>query len=92
VNTDGTPIMGYTTTEGTYRGAFKERSRLMPETLVSLTDDLPTRQLLLRDAGYIKPTIADFSNNDWIKIQEASRAADSAAAQKFYRSLGIYRG
>ena len=92
VNTDGTPIMGYTTTEGTYRGAFKERSRLMPETIVNLTDDLPTRQMLLRDAGYIKPTVADLTNNDWLQIQKAEKAADYAGAQAFYRGLGITKG
>ena len=91
-NLDGSPIMGYTTTEGTYRGAFRGRNRLMPETIISLTDDLPTRQILLRDAGYIQPTIADFTNSDWIRIQQAERAADSDAAQAFYRSLGITQG
>jgi hypothetical protein len=93
---DGSPVMGYTTTEGTYRGNFKRtnggRTRLMPETIVSLTGDLPTRQLLLRDAGYLDYPITNTSSNAWIQQQQAARIADRSAANDFYRSRGITLG
>lgn len=110
---DGTPVMGYTTTEGTYRGRFKsdqsrlgagsqrigdnrysssKRTRLMPETIVGLTDDLPTRQMLLRDAGYLDYRISDYSTNAWVEKRQALRIADRAAADSFYRSHGIQLG
>lgn len=111
---DGTPIMGVTTSEGTYRGLFRstqdeigvgsqrlpdsgrysatKRARLMPETIVGLTDDLPTRQLLLRDAGYLDFRITDTSSNSWVAERRASRIADRAAADEFYRKLGIRLG
>lgn len=113
VKPDGSPVMGYTTTEGTYRGNFRraqnqigagsqrlagtrysstKRVRLMPETIVSLTDDLPTRQLLLRDAGYLDYPITNTSSNAWIQQQQAARIADRAAADAFYRSHGIQLG
>jgi len=110
---DGTPVMGYTTTEGTYRGNFKraqgslgvgterlagtrysssKRIRLMPETIVNLTSDLPTRQLLLRDAGYLDYPITNTSSSAWVQEQQAARIADRAAAEAFYRSHGIQLG
>lgn len=112
-DSSGNPIMGYTTTEGTYRGNFRstqnqigvgsqridgnrysatQRTRLMPESIVGLTDDLPTRQLLLRDAGYLDYRITDTSTNAWIQQQRALKLADRAAADAFYRDLGIQLG
>lgn len=91
-NADGSPIMGYTTSEGSIRGAFKGRSRLMPETIVGLTDDMPTRQLLLRDAGYLTRPVANLSDNSWVQKEAAAKIADRSAAQEFYRSVGITRG
>lgn len=109
----GKPIMGYTTTEGTYRGNFRsnqnqigvgsrrvdgnrysasKRTRLMPESIVGMTDDLATRQLLLRDAGYLDYPIANTSTNAWIQQQQALRVSDRAAADAFYRGLGINLG
>jgi hypothetical protein len=109
----GQPVMGYTTTEGTYRGNFRssqnqigagsrridgnrysatQRTRLMPESIVGLTEDLPTRQLLLRDAGYLDYPITDTSTNTWVLEQKALKLADRAAADDFYRSLGIQLG
>jgi hypothetical protein len=109
----GNPIMGYTTTEGTYRGNFRstqnrigvgsqringnrysaaKRVRLMPESIVGMTDDLPTRQLLLRDAGYLDYPITNTSTNAWIAEQKALKIADRAAADDFYRSAGIQLG
>lgn len=112
-NTDGSPVMGYTTTEGTYRGTFRRtqdrigfgsqridgnrysasaRTRLMPETIVSLTDDLATRQMLLRDAGYLDYRISDTSTNALVQQRQAARIADRAAADAFYRKHGITLG
>ena len=68
------------------------RTRLMPETIVSLTDDLATRQMLLRDAGYLDYRITDTSTNAWIQQQQAARIADRVAADTFYRSHGIQLG
>jgi len=115
---DGSPLMGYTTTEGTYRGSFRsdqnsfgvgsrridnnrytssKRTRLMPQTLVSLTDDTATRQLLLRDAGYLERPVTDYyskgeSSSAWIGEMNRLKAADRAAADVFYRSAGVQLG
>jgi hypothetical protein len=105
---DGTPILGYTTGEGvTKRGAYGKQSRiggsrsnrirLMPEELLSLTDDMDLRKVLLRDAGFINyPTTAaergaplggGFAARRAELIQEDRRRADI-----FYRSRGINLG
>lgn len=111
VKPDGSPIMGYTTLEGTTkRGVYgriqldlneqfqrvgdarystSRRSRLMPETIMDLTDDPGMRRTLLRDAGYLETPIRDRSSNDWIRERFTQRQTDRAAADTFYRSLGI---
>lgn len=111
---DGTPIMGYLTTEGTTkRGVYGRaqqglgsasvrlpgarygstaRPRLMPESVIGLTDDPEMRLLLLRDAGYLEPPIRDLSNNRWVAERAAQRARDRAEANAFYRSRGIFVG
>lgn len=63
--------------------------RLMPETILSLTDDVELRKVLLRDAGYVRPVIRDSSSNTWVAELATQRASDNAAATAFYRSLGI---
>lgn len=64
-------------------------TRLMPETILSLTDDVELRKVLLRDAGYIKTPVTNLSSNAWIEAQAAQRASDNEIASAFYRSLGI---
>lgn len=86
----GAPITGYVTTEGTTRrGTHAGRARLMPESIIDLTDDVNMRKVLLRDAGYTRPLIRDQSNNDWLREQRLQREADRRAADAFYRSKGI---
>jgi hypothetical protein len=115
---DGTPILGYTTGEGTsIRGAFGKqqrdagvgthkvgtrystvkRIRLMPETIIGLTDDVEMRQLLLRDAGYLDlPTTAAERaaplGGGYFTRRAELRRADREAADAFYRSHGIVLG
>lgn len=101
---DGTPIMGYVTTEGaTKRGIYGRTQaglgwrrnvppRLMPESIIELTDDPDMRRLLLRDAGYLEPPIRDASNNRWVTERAAQQARDHAAAIDFYQSHGIFVG
>lgn len=109
-NPDGSPVLGYVTTEGrTRRGSFGrtqerlggvaqkstgryatvQRVRLMPESIVDLTDDVELRRVLLRDAGYTRPVIRDQSSNAWIREMQAQQEADRRVADAFYRSLGI---
>lgn len=107
--TDGTPVYGYTTTEGTTsRGQFAKQStrtggelvkvgndryrtvkriRLMPETIVSLTDDPELRRVLLRDAGYLDQPLN--YKGDWITQRAQLEMQDHQRAEAFYRSLGI---
>jgi len=66
-----------------------KRTRLMPETIVGLTDDIETRRVLLRDAGYLERPIRDTSNNKWIAEREAGIREDRERADAFYRSLGV---
>lgn len=112
---DGSPILGYTTGEGTtIRGDFARRQtiagagtqkvgtryrttkrvRLMPETIVDLTDDVDLRKVLLRDAGYLDITLgpADLRSNAWIGRREALIRADRETADAFYRAHGIEVG
>lgn len=95
-NADGSPIFGYVTSEGTTkRGDFGKVSRnlggkytrLMPETIIGLTDDVALRQTLLRDAGYMRVNLA---TSDPRRLVAA--AEDRAEATKFYRSIGIELG
>lgn len=98
-NSDGSPIYGYVTTEGTTKrgqfgklnrsvtGSNAKYTRLMPETIVGLTDDKELRKVLLRDAGYLN---VPGSTRDVKRLELA--AQDRATATKFYRSLGIQLG
>lgn len=63
-----------------------KRTRLMPETIVNLTDDRELRTILLRDAGYIDIPYTPGGN------RLAIAAADRAEADAFYRHLGIQLG
>lgn len=94
----GNPIFGYVTGEGTTRrgdftkmshiasGTWDKRVRLMPETIVALTDDTHLRRVLLRDAGYLR---YPYSGTDWIARRTALIRSDRAEADAFYRSRGI---
>jgi hypothetical protein len=62
-------------------------TRLMPETIIGLTDDIALRQTLLRDAGYMRVNMA---TSDPRRL--AAAAQDRAVATEFYRSLGINLG
>lgn len=62
-------------------------TRLMPETIIGLTDDVALRQTLLRDAGYMRVNMA---TSDPRRLMAA--AEDRAVATEFYRSLGIRLG
>jgi hypothetical protein len=97
---DGQPVWGYTTAEATTRhGQFMKnqaraglgttrRIRLMPETIVALTDDVELRRILLRDAGYLSyPTTG--STADWVARRNALVRSDRAVADAFYRDHGI---
>ncbi|RZU64929.1 hypothetical protein EV379_1240 [Microterricola gilva] len=74
------------------RYSATKRTRLMPETIMELADDLPTRQLLLRDAGYLEFPVGDTSTNAWVAKRLESQIADRAAADAFYRKLGVSLG
>ncbi|MEW2011427.1 hypothetical protein AB0300_18350 [Microbacterium sp. NPDC078814] len=73
-----------------YRSAV--RPRLMPESIIDLTDDVDMRRVLLRDAGYLEPPIRNLSNNDWIAERASLAARDRAKADAFYRSVGVFVG
>jgi hypothetical protein len=100
---DGKPVLGYTTGEGTTRrgsfsrqnrtatGTYNKRVRLMPETIVSLTDDVELRRILLRDAGYLRYSTSG-TTQEWIARQAEQIRTDRAAADAFYRSRGIRVG
>lgn len=79
--------VGSTRVAGNRYSAVK-RTRLMPETIVSLTDDVSLRQTLLRDAGYIDPA----PNVAAYRDRYAVAAEDRLTADAFYRSLGIQLG
>lgn len=68
------------------------RPRLMPETIIDLTDDVELRRVLLRDAGYLEPPIRRTSDNDWVRERFRLQQADRAEADEFYRSKGIFVG
>jgi hypothetical protein len=77
------------TKRGRYTAA--DRQRVMPETIFQLTDDVETRKLLLRDAGFLDQpfTASDFTDNSWIQRQQQARVADRAAADAFLNSIGV---
>lgn len=90
-NSNGTPIFGYVTSEGTTkRGAFRKaggvvlRRRLMPETIVGMTDSVDLRKTLLRDAGFL-----DFPAGTAPTDVARLRVIDRNLAADFYRSRGI---
>lgn len=63
------------------------RVRLMPETIVSLTDDPAVRRVLLRDAGYIN------LDSRLSAVERAAQAAsDREWAERVYRARGITLG
>lgn len=64
------------------------RLRLMPESIVDLTDDPDLRKVLLRDAGYLDYPIQNYSSNAWIAEHRIIRANERRIADEFYRSLG----
>jgi hypothetical protein len=74
---------------GNNRYRTVQRTRLMPETIVGLTDDVQLRQALLRDAGYMERPIRNTSSNDWIREREQGIREDRAVADAFYRSIGV---
>lgn len=80
--------LGSSTVRGTGRYSRVTRPRLMPESIIGLTDDVDTRRMLLRDAGYLE-TQWDYSTNDWVAKRALQQQADRAAADAFYRSKGI---
>lgn len=68
-----------------------KRIRLMPETLVGLSDDVELRQILLRDAGYLTyPTSG--TTTEWVARRAEMIRADRATADAFYRDHGIRLG
>lgn len=75
--------------QGHARYATASRSRLMPETILELTDDTNLRRVLLRDAGYLETPIKDMSTNAWIQERLRLQQLDRVAADTFYRSLGV---
>lgn len=99
---DGTPITGYVTTEGTTKRGTYRRSRagikggtiprLMPESIIDLTNDPEMRRILLRDAGYLETPIRNLGDSRWISERAAQQARDHAAAVDFYRSHGVFVG
>jgi hypothetical protein len=76
--------------KGRYRSAV--RPRLMPESIIELTNDPQMRRVLLRDAGYLDPPIRNLKDNSWIAEHAAIRARDRAEADAFYRSVGVWVG
>ena len=71
------------------RYTVARRSRLMPETIMDLTDDVELRRVLLRDAGYLDIPIRDGSSNAWVGARLRQRELDRIQADTFYRGLGI---
>lgn len=63
--------------------------RLMPETILELTDDVELRKVLLRDAGYMDFPLADTRRPDWLSLRAQRQADDNAVASDFYRGIGI---
>lgn len=76
--------LGSAVARGRGRYSTVTRPRLMPESIVDLTDDPDTRRLLLRDAGYMRPDPRMDVRERW-----AQQQTDKAAADAFYRSKGI---
>lgn len=74
---------------GNNRYTSVKRARLMPETILELTDDVQLRRVLLRDAGYLQTPITDWSTNTWIQERLQQQQLDRIAADSFYRSRGI---
>lgn len=81
-----------TTRRNGARYSSTQRPRLMPESIIALTDDPEMRRVLLRDAGYLEPPIRNLKDNTWITERAALAARDRAEADAFYRSIGIWVG
>jgi hypothetical protein len=82
---------------GDSRYRTTKRVRLMPETLIGLTDDVELRQVLLRDAGYLRPTPTRVEMTSALGGTYSKRVAeqirsDRAIADAFYREHGIHLG
>ena len=104
---DGSPVFGYTTVEGTSRrGAYGmvqglTRTRLMPESIIPLTDDPELRRVLLRNAGYLDYYNAPELRDAKFVAQAESRGMsprswlvqrDRAQADRVYEQHGIRLG
>lgn len=76
--------LGASVIRGSGRYSTVTRPRLMPESIIALTDDVETRRLLLRDAGYLRPDARVSTRDRWAQQQR-----DKSAADAFYRSKGI---
>lgn len=75
--------------QGDARYAYAKRSRLMPETILGLTDDPAMQRTLLRDAGYLQTPIKNYATNDWIRERLEQQQRDRVIADRFYQSRGI---
>lgn len=82
--------LGSTTRKGG-RYSSVTRPRLMPESIIGLTENVDTRRLLLRDAGYLRAS-QNYSNPNWLQERYAQEARDRATADAFYRANGIFTG
>lgn len=74
-----------------------KRVRLMPETIVELTDDVTMRQVLLRDAGYINYPVQAAElraplGGTYIARRAELIREDRRLADEFYRRLGVNLG
>ena len=93
--TEGTTARGVfgrnaaTTRVGSDRYSTANRIRLMPESIVELTDDVDLRKVLLRDAGYLDYPIQNYSSNEWVQEHRVIRSNERRIADDFYRSLGV---
>jgi hypothetical protein len=73
------------------------RIRLMPETIIGLTDDIELRKVLLRDAGYLRYpiTAADRTaplGGGYVARRDELIRTDRVEADAFYRGHGIALG
>lgn len=74
---------------GDARYSTAKRARLMPETILGLTEDPGLQRRLLRDAGYLQPAVRDPGSNAWVQERLRQQQLDRIAADTFYRSKGI---
>jgi len=76
--------LGAEVVRGSGRYSRVIRPRLMPESIIPLTEDVEMRRILLRDAGYLRPDARMDVRERW-----AQQRRDKDAADAFYRSKGI---